>query len=127
MRWRLLRLIPVMTAAGPDTTRSAPGRLAGEIALIPTAFRQATWAPGERAGTVTATWHFGDDTETAELRVGEDGQLLEVVVDRWGQSGRRPLPPLSLRGSGRGRSDLQRDHHPVAIPRRMVVGHRPAG
>jgi hypothetical protein len=71
MRWRLLRLIPVMIAAGPDITRSARGRLAGEIALIPTAFRQATWAPGERAGTVTATWHFGDDTETAQLRVGE--------------------------------------------------------
>jgi hypothetical protein len=91
MRWRLLRLIPVMTAAGPDTTRSARGRLAGEIALIPTAFRQATWAPGERAGTVTATWHFGDDTETAELRVGEDGQLLEVVVDRWGNPGGAPF------------------------------------
>jgi hypothetical protein len=29
MRWRLLRLIPGMTAAGPDITRSAYGRLAG--------------------------------------------------------------------------------------------------
>jgi hypothetical protein len=35
MRWRLLGLVPVMTAAGPDITRSAYGRLAGEIALIP--------------------------------------------------------------------------------------------
>jgi hypothetical protein len=40
MRWRLLRLIRVMAATGPDITRSARGRLAGEIALIPTAFRQ---------------------------------------------------------------------------------------
>lgn len=91
MRWRLLRLIPVMSAVGPDVTRSARGRLAGEIALIPTAFRQATWAPGERDGTATATWHFGDDTETAELRVGSDGQLLEVVVDRWGNPGGAPF------------------------------------
>ena len=29
MRWRLLRLIPVMTAAGPDTTRSARGAWPG--------------------------------------------------------------------------------------------------
>lgn len=35
MRWRLLYLIPVMTAAGPDITWSAYGRLAGETALIP--------------------------------------------------------------------------------------------
>src|SRR5512135_1367402 len=46
MRWRLLRLIPVLTAAGPDITRSAYGRMAGEIALIPTAFRYADWARG---------------------------------------------------------------------------------
>lgn len=91
MRWRLLSLIPVMTAAGADVTRSAYGRLAAEIALIPTAFRQATWAPGEQADTVTATWHYGDDIETANLRVGGDGRLLEVVVNRWGNPGGAPF------------------------------------
>ncbi len=65
MRWRLLRLIPVMTAAGPDITRSAYGRLAGEITLLPGAF-QATWAQGKRSDTAIATWQFGDDTETTE-------------------------------------------------------------
>jgi len=54
MPWRLLRLIPVMTAVGPDITRSACGRLAGEIALIPTAFRHATWTPGDHPGTAAA-------------------------------------------------------------------------
>lgn len=91
MRWRLLRLIPVMTAAGPDITRSAYGRLAGEIALIPTAFGHATWTQGRRAGTAVATWHHGEDTETAELHVGQDGRLLEVVVDRWGNPGGQPF------------------------------------
>jgi hypothetical protein len=49
------------------------------------------WAPGERAGTVTATWHFGDDTETAELRVGEDGPAAGGGSGPVGQSGRRPF------------------------------------
>ncbi|MGE5287240.1 MAG: DUF6544 family protein [Micromonosporaceae bacterium] len=84
MSWRLLRLIPVMTAAGPDTTRSAAGRLAGEIALLPTAFLTAKWEQGERADTIRASWQFGDDTETAELRVADDGRLLEVEISRWG-------------------------------------------
>lgn len=38
MDWRLGGLIPVMSATGPDVTRSAAGRLAGEMALAPTTF-----------------------------------------------------------------------------------------
>ena len=34
---------------------------------------------------------FGDDTETAELRAGDDGQLLEVMVNRWGNPGGGPF------------------------------------
>ena len=47
MRWRLLRLFPVLTAAGPDITRSAYGRMAGEIVLSPTAFRTAARSAGD--------------------------------------------------------------------------------
>jgi hypothetical protein len=90
MRWRLLRLIPVLTAAGPDVTRSARGRLAGEIALIPTAFRHAAWSPGEHPDAAVATWRFGDDTESAELRVGPGGRLAEITVNRWGNPGGEP-------------------------------------
>ena len=91
MRWRLLRLIPVLTAAGPDVTRSACGRLAGEIVLIPTAFRHAAWSRGEHANTAVATWRFGDDTETAELQVRRNGRLAEVRVNRWGNPGGAPF------------------------------------
>jgi hypothetical protein len=91
MSWRLLRLFPVMTAAGPDITRSAAGRMAGEIALLPTAFQTASWEQGERAGTARASWQFGDDTETAELRVSDDGTLLEVRMNRWGNPGSAPF------------------------------------
>lgn len=91
MRWRLLRLIPVLTAAGPDITRSAYGRMAGEIALIPTAFRYADWTRGEQANTAVATWRFGGDTESAELRVARSGRLAEIRVNRWGNPGGAPF------------------------------------
>jgi hypothetical protein len=84
MRWRLMRLIPVLNESGPDVTRSAYGRLAGEIALIPTAFRHASWSYGERADTTVATWQFGDDTEAAELLLRPNGRLAEVRISRWG-------------------------------------------
>ncbi len=37
MRWKLLGLVPVQQAAGPDISRSAAGRVAGEAILVPTA------------------------------------------------------------------------------------------
>ena len=91
MRWRLMRLIPVLNASGPDVTRSAYGRLAGEIVLIPTAFRHAAWSRGEQAGTAVATWRFGDDTEAAELLLEPNGRLAEVRVNRWGHPGGAPF------------------------------------
>jgi Family of unknown function (DUF6544) len=91
MRWRLMRMIPVQNGSGPDVTRSAYGRLAGEIALIPTAFRHASWSHGEHASTTVGTWRFGDDTEAAELHVRPDGRLAEVRMSRWGNPGGAPF------------------------------------
>jgi hypothetical protein len=84
MRWRLAGLISVMSSCGTDITRSAAGRLAGEGVLLPTAFRQATWTEGSCADTAIATWQIGGETERAHLRVAEDGRLIEVTVNRWG-------------------------------------------
>jgi hypothetical protein len=91
MRWRLLRVIPVLNESGSDITRSAYGRLAGEIVLIPTAYRHAAWSQGEHANTAVATWRFDDDTEAAELRVARSGRLAEVRVNRWGNPGGAPF------------------------------------
>lgn len=85
MRWRLLNLIPVVAVTGPDVARSAAGRLASEIVLVPTAFHDATWTHGGSPHTAVATWHDGEDEERVELHVGPDGQALDVLMQRWGQ------------------------------------------
>lgn len=63
---RLLDLVSVMTADGPDIARSAAGRLASEIALIPTAFFGATWTAG-CTDTAVATWGAGEEQQRVEL------------------------------------------------------------
>lgn len=95
-----------MTSARPDITRSAYGHLASEAALLPTAFRLATWTQGDRADTAIATWRFGQDTETAELRVDPGGELTEVPVQGWCPYGflgfrerRTRKPPVAATGS----------------------------
>jgi len=83
MRWRLLGVVPVVTASGPDLLRSAAGRLASEIALLPTAFRAARWRLGDTPDTAVATWQIGAESIDVALRVAPDGRLLDVLMQRW--------------------------------------------
>ena len=90
MRWRVLGAIPMMSAAGPDVDRSAAGRLAAESVFVPTAYDQATWAPGPDADTALATWRIDDHVETVQLRIATDGALSEISMSRWGNPGGAP-------------------------------------
>jgi hypothetical protein len=84
MRWRLLNLVPVMTADGADVTRSAHGRLAAEVVLAPISFAAASWTTGDGPDVAVATWRIGDDTEQVQLRLSSTGALRSVVMQRWG-------------------------------------------
>jgi hypothetical protein len=118
MSWRLLRLLRVVSAAGPDITRSAAGRLAAEITLLPTAFQTASWAQGEGANSALASWQFGDDTETAELRVSDDGTLRELRMNRWGNPDSQPFARYPFGMSVEAESSF----NDVTIPSRFRVG-----
>jgi len=87
MRWRLLDIVPVMTASGHDVTRSAAGRLAGEFVLVPTSFARASWTAGSTDDTAVATWTIGGEPHAVELEVGPGGSLRSVLLQRWGNPG----------------------------------------
>lgn len=82
MRWRLGGIIPVMSAAGPDVSESAVGRLAGESIFVPTAFPLARWGGDDH--TASATWTVADREETVHLDIAEDGTLRGLRMLRWG-------------------------------------------
>jgi uncharacterized protein DUF6544 len=90
MRWRLLGLIPVMSADGPDITRSAAGRLAAEAVLCPTAFADCRWQ-NVGPNRVAASWAIDGREETIELYVDADGRLLRVEMQRWGNPDGAPF------------------------------------
>ena len=91
MRWRLLGLIPVVTAVGADVGRSAAGRLVSEIVLAPTGFRAATWTAGRSADHVVGTWLLDGQEESVELQIGPAGEVRSVLVSRWGNPGGEPF------------------------------------
>jgi uncharacterized protein DUF6544 len=90
MRWRLLDVVPVVSADGPDITRSAAGRLASEIVLVPTAFQSAVWTGGG-PDTAVATWGSGAEQQRVDLLLGPAGELRSVLMLRWGNPDGRPF------------------------------------
>ncbi len=88
MRWRLLGLIPVMSASGPDITRSAAGRVAGESMWLPSVLcsDEVSWsAPDPYHLRATFTAH-GETTEL-DLSVDGGGALTSIKYPRWGNPG----------------------------------------
>jgi hypothetical protein len=82
MRWRWAGLIPVVSAAGPDVTRTAAGRLAGEALILP----QSALAPWVR-------WRPGDDRRaTAEVTLDQGRHPVAVSVDDVGRLETLALP-----------------------------------
>jgi len=91
MRWRMLGLIPVVTAVGADVARSAAGRLASEIVLAPTGFGTAVWAAGRSADHVIGTWQIDGDEESVELHIGPHGEVQSALLSRWGNPDGEPF------------------------------------
>lgn len=84
MRWRLLGVVPVLSAGGPDVTRSAAGRLAGEGVMVPTACLRAAWSAVPEPGAAVMSWVLDGQPEDTLVRVGPAGQLREAILQRWG-------------------------------------------
>jgi hypothetical protein len=93
MEFRLHGLIPVVRATGPDTARSAAGRLAAEtVAWLPQAATPqagARWTPIDGCHAAVA---LDTPTGSVDVRVGvgDDGRLRSVLLDRWNDSADPP-------------------------------------
>ena len=97
MRWKLLGLFPVMTASGPDITRSAAGRFVTESAWLPSMLcgDRVSWS-AEGPTCAVAQWKaFG---EPAQLTIGidENGRARSIKLARWGNpEGGPSITPVS--------------------------------
>jgi hypothetical protein len=85
MRWRLLGLVPLMSAAGPDISRAALGRVQIESVWLPTVLLapDVVWnaADPEHLGV---DLHLSDHAAHLDLGVGSSGTLCTASIARWG-------------------------------------------
>ncbi len=85
MRWKLLGLIPIMSASGPDITRSAAGRLDAESVWLPSLLcgQDVQWsAPDVHHPRAKFSLH-GESSELA-FSLADNGAVLDVALPRWG-------------------------------------------
>jgi hypothetical protein len=85
LRWKLLGVLPITRAEGPDVARSAVGRAAGEAIWLPTALLPRFGVEWEAADDRHVMARFALDGVAVDLQyeLAEDDRIRSVVFDRW--------------------------------------------
>jgi hypothetical protein len=115
MRWKLLGLIPVMHAAGPDVNRSAAGRVAGEAAWLPTTLLPRFGVQWDATDDKHLTARFRLDSYDLELNylIDDEARIKSCWFDRWGDpdnTGTHALHPFAMEATA------QREFSGLTIP-----------
>lgn len=84
MQWKLYGIVPVISASGPDVTRSSAGRFAAESIWLPSLLcdDRVSWENGE-ANVVHAHVTVDAHREDLELTLS-GGSVQSVALPRWG-------------------------------------------
>lgn len=108
MRWRLAGIIPVMSAEGPDVSRSAAGRLQLESVLLPSVLLDddVRWQPDDDERIAHAIVHVTGDDGRIGLEVDDEGRLTRAFMPRWGnpEGGEFHEVPFGVRLEGERRA-----------------------
>jgi len=86
MNWRVLGLVRVMHADGPDVSRSAAGRVGAEAVWVPTALLPrfgVGWTATDPHHT-TARYRLDEADIELHYTLGDDARVRSVVFNRWG-------------------------------------------
>jgi hypothetical protein len=85
MRWKLLNIVPIITADGPDITRSAAGRLQIESIWLPAVLLGdgVLWEPQDDEHAAAIVRAHGEASHI-ELSIDEKGAPRSNRTSRWG-------------------------------------------
>jgi len=85
MHWKLLSLIPVVTAIGEDISRAALGRVQIESLWLPTALvaPDVRWSAPD-ASHIGVDLHLADHAGHLDLGLAADGSVRTASILRWG-------------------------------------------
>ena len=122
MQWKLAGLIPVMTAAGPDISRSTVGRVIAESVWLPSAFLTdgVTWTGGEASPLVAHRQLAGEPTDLA-LTIDDEGRVTRAALQRWANPDERGFRYVDFGAI----ASAERAFDGYTIPTQLRVGYYP--
>jgi hypothetical protein len=122
-RWKMFGRLPVLSGGGPDVTRSAADRYAGELlvvvpaaALSPNVSWQAV--DDERA---VARIRVGAGQHDVTLTVSPAGELSSLSTERWGATGRKSFAERPFTADFTGEVTFDG----VTMPKEIAAGWAP--
>lgn len=119
MRWKMLGLVLVMSAEGPDIARSGAGRLHAESLWMPGVLlgEDTVWSGGDEAHPHAVIRAHGELSEL-ELAIAPDGALSGFKLARWGKVDDTPFHYEDFGGSAAN----ERTFDGITIPTSYRVG-----
>jgi hypothetical protein len=119
MRWKLLGLFPVMTASGPDISRSAAGRVQAESVWLPSIFcgDNISWkadAPTSLSACIAVPKYPAQIT----FALGDTGQVETLSLPRWGNPDGKAFGYTDFGGI----TEEERTFDGYMIPSRLRIG-----
>ena len=110
MQWKLLGLIPIVRAEGPDVSRSSAGRFGAEAMWVPTSLMPrfgVTWTSSDET-SITAAFTKDDVDIALRVVLEQGGRIRSIRFDRWGDAnntGTFELAPFGVDVIGYGTFD----------------------
>ncbi len=105
MDWKLLGLVPVLHADGPEISRSNAGRVAAEAVWVPTALLPrfgVTWTVSD-PHHIAASYQLDEIEQTVHLALDDYARVESVALERWGDpdgTGKAEPHPFGFQATG---------------------------
>jgi hypothetical protein len=124
MRWKLLGLIPVVNACGPDITRSAAGRVNAESLWLPSALcgDDVGWSSREPE-RIHASFTAHGENSRIDLKIDQNGVLKSTQMPRWGNFGGKEFREIDFGGF----VEEEGQFGGYNVPVRLRIGWYPTG
>lgn len=119
LRWKLLGLLPVVTASGPDVARSAAGRVHAEAIWLPSVLcrEDVAWQEHDARHVRAHVSMHGYATDL-DLTVDDRGRLEAIRMQRWGNPDGGAFHDADFGGA----VEEEATFGGYTIPRRVYIG-----
>jgi hypothetical protein len=119
MRWKILGIIPMVTASGSEISRAAAGRLHAEACWLPTILlgQGVQWSEHDSSHADATILAHGEESHLA-LTLNKQGAIQSFCLPRWGDPDKGEFRYENFGGI----IEEEQTHDGITIPTKLNIG-----